>query len=641
MKNVLQTLVLLFVGWNCYAQTPVLPTENAEWIEGRIDFMGACGVSNFKMYAVQEEEVFFGNTFHNVYWAEGSVDVDWEEATYAFSYRVDGDYLWGVDDKRDQEYLLFDASIEVGDSLELAYLQSNNEFGLYPLKLIAIDTVLVEGGERRRWAFVSADYLMGRIEADCPFYWIEGIGGVMGLLNYPQASCDSQTSYETILLCMKEEEEVKYQFLSDCYGIANNPFGWSLLATEFVVCEGQKVEVPMTVGGGICPYLVEITDPLGDIELFEIPDYIYYPEQTISFPPSVSGSYKISIKDGAGTKYDGTFQVDVGTDVWEPIEIVKRSFDEQCTELDSMILSTKAEYATYQWKWDGLLVSSEPTLKVYELLDYTLEVSNEYGCTEIKEFELNTWFDQSLNARPIPMLQTEDWYQESLCDGDTIIFNTAQTYESYRWEVPDGQMATTDTFLFVYKNRESDNVTVWVTDEQGCEGKGVWSYRDPIIISPRIHAFSDGLMASGSPNIQWYLNGEPIEGANDRFYKPLEDGDYSISVGNSRCPIFSDSFYFDYTSILPVSTASISAINCYPNPSSQQVYVKVLMDVPDKSYLSIMNILGQVVWKQSYESLQKDQVVFIPLSDMAKGLYMLQLYTVDQQVLGNDKILLE
>lgn len=66
------------------------------------------------------------------------------------------------------------------------------------------------------------------------------------------------------------------------------------------------------------------------------------------------------------------------------------------------------------------------------------------------------------------------------------------------------------------------------------------------------------LTASEGDSYQWYLNGEPIEGATELEYEALESGDYSVQVTiDFPCAETSSSMFILVSSIDELSNSPI------------------------------------------------------------------------------------
>ena len=107
--------------------------------------------------------------------------------------------------EENEERLLYDFSIEVGDTVEvLATLECEvSGDGKSPLEVIKIDSIeLINGAKRKRW-------ILENINNGRRVSWIEGVGSQFGLY---MSSCSFTVMhhYEYSLLCYYENEEHLY-----------------------------------------------------------------------------------------------------------------------------------------------------------------------------------------------------------------------------------------------------------------------------------------------------------------------------------------------------------------------------------------------------------------------------------------------
>jgi hypothetical protein len=113
-----------------------------------------------------------------------------------------------------------------------------------------------------------------------------------------------------------------------------------------------------------------------------------------------------------------------------------------------------------------------------------------------------------------------------------------------------------------------------------------------------ITAQNDTLYAQGvANNYQWYLNGQPINGANGTFFIPQVAGNYSVSTFYGTC--LSESVYFNPQ--LSVSGISTFGITLYPNPASDELNIEVNEAFIGKSF-QIYSSSGELVKKGKLDS---------------------------------------
>lgn len=100
------------------------------------------------------------------------------------------------------------------------------------------------------------------------------------------------------------------------------------------------------------------------------------------------------------------------------------------------------------------------------------------------------------------------------------------------------------------------------------------------------------LEVTGGPftNIQWYLSGNAVGGANQSSYTPTTDGDYTVSVSQNGCNATSDPYA--YTGVATgIEDASAIGLKVYPNPFNAEF----IIETAELTSVSVMNAVGEVV----------------------------------------------
>lgn len=127
---------------------------------------------------------------------------------------------------------------------------------------------------------------------------------------------------------------------------------------------------------------------------------------------------------------------------------------------------------------------------------------------------------------------------------------------------------------------------------------------------------------------QWYLNGDIIAGATSSTYTVMENGDYTVVVGDlvSGCSDTSD--VYTVTNVGVSEMAQLARqVNCYPNPTSDILYVKSPISVD----LVLSTIEGRIV-KQEASASQ------ISLAGLNEGTYWLRIMDKDGLLIKVEKI---
>jgi hypothetical protein len=92
-----------------------------------------------------------------------------------------------------EEHLLFDYSLEAGESAMVYALSMD-----YEITIDSVTTVTVDGTERRKLHF---------LDNGMPAFWIEGVGSIYGVVD---PSLGNSADYLPILFCFYEDNELKW-----------------------------------------------------------------------------------------------------------------------------------------------------------------------------------------------------------------------------------------------------------------------------------------------------------------------------------------------------------------------------------------------------------------------------------------------
>lgn len=159
------------------------------------------------------------------------------------------------------------------------------------------------------------------------------------------------------------------------------------------------------------------------------------------------------------------------------------------------------------------------------------------------------------------------------------------------------------------------NYSVTVTDYNGCiTNSSLLAVTVDSASKPVITQNVNILYSTAASSYQWYLNGNPINGATGQFYAPLLLGVYSVAIiAANGCSAISDGFNF--VGIYELSISLNASV--YPNPA----YENLIIESPQKAVIEIYNIQGQLI-KAIETSSNKESV---NVSALPNGLYYVKV----------------
>ena len=166
--------------------------------------------------------------------------------------------------------------------------------------------------------------------------------------------------------------------------------------------------------------------------------------------------------------------------------------------------------------------------------DYSMYAVTENGCKTLNSAAQKvTVFDFQIPPRPTIKIDRGDTV---LCEGASITLSGPTGFSLYKWSNGDNQRVTTIT------PANSQEISLRVSDTNGCQSPPSISISLERLYKPypipQITRNGNILASSNTEGNQWFLNGNPIMGATQQFYKPLETGLYTVKYSVRGC--FSD-----------------------------------------------------------------------------------------------------
>lgn len=228
-------------------------------------------------------------------------------------------------------------------------------------------------------------------------------------------------------------------------------------------------------------------------------------------------------------------------------------------EGNTVTLSTNAT-GIYQWQLNGVAIPGETnaSLVVTQSGDYTVSVSSG-SCAGISN-------SLQVNVTPASTAIINALSSTTICTGETVILESANTANSYQWFLNGSAMAgATSQQLSV---NSAGDYTLQVSSSNGCTATStpttvtLLTATTPSITSTNGQfSFCQGQSLTleatpGLPNYQWYLNNTLISGENAATLVVTQTGSYTVNVGSANgCNTSSAPTIIN---LLPLPTALVS-----------------------------------------------------------------------------------
>ena len=240
----------------------------------------------------------------------------------------------------------------------------------------------------------------------------------------------------------------------------------------------------------------------------------------------------------------------------------------------------------------------------------SLTVQNNFGSDSITKLNYI-----AVSPAIIPTISLSN--NDTICEGESVVLKSsyAQSYVWYPNNFGNISFSTDTSGVYFIKT----------TDVFGC---ATYSDTVQIVVLPIPQAITisynnDTLTASVSGDLQWYLNGIPINGATDSVYIAQQTGSYSVSItGTNGCSTLSNSIATATNNYL----SNDVEIVIYPNPSNGKFSLSFGQMNSESITIQIIDVTGKEVFTKVLGS--KDQIngrFNINCDHLSAGTYLLKL----------------
>ena len=288
-----------------------------------------------------------------------------------------------------------------------------------------------------------------------------------------------------------------------------------------------------------------------------------------------------------------------------------------------MVTSTRTQITRVVLPIKDACVSNSSTWVVYQA------AQNKFPLINIKPYAnfVNPSTIPLCEAPQVPTISANG--NDTICEGDVTLLSSSHTGD-VQWYL-NGQAiqgATGST----YGAGVSGLYTVEAINCM-CRTISVDQFSlivNPLPVVPDINLVGSLLSTTSTENIQWYLNGEVIEGATFQTYEPTTSGNYSIGVSNNCGEQLSDVIEITLTSI---EETLISRFEAVPNPYIGETTISYSVIEPGEVSISVYNLLGDKISEISNEHMSTGEYSFQFSGNdynLSEGVYLLKLNINDK-----------
>ncbi len=169
-------------------------------------------------------------------------------------------------------------------------------------------------------------------------------------------------------------------------------------------------------------------------------------------------------------------------------------------------------------------------------------------------------------------------------------------------------------------------ITYSYQDEHGClNSTSTVVNVNPVPGQPNTNVNRDSITCDEGYSYQWYLDGEPIQGATDRTLIMTQAGEYSVVIINEFGCESEESvpFYYDPSSVSKSMTSN--GISVYPNPAEGYIYIEFTRDYINQMEIKLSGLIGNEFYTEKVSSFSGKFFRKINLDDLTSGVYLLQI----------------
>ncbi|CAN5643356.1 hypothetical protein BH11BAC1_BH11BAC1_21690 [soil metagenome] len=298
----------------------------------------------------------------------------------------------------------------------------------------------------------------------------------------------------------------------------------------------------------------------------------------------LAGSYNISVTDGNGCTETATIGVNNTTG---PILVAGTVTDATCFdandgELSVLVNSGNGPYS-YQWLPSG---GTDTLARNLHAGAYSVTVTDAMGCVSVLTGTVN---------EP-PALVADAGFNTSICNGESVILGNSPVASggtpgyTFLWSPSADLSSATDSMPYATP-ANTTNYLLIITDAHGCADSAnvtVTLYPTPLV--PVISLISDSLTSTVASFYQWYLNGIILNGINDQWCIPNQDGIYSVVITDgSGCTSSSAGFIFDKVN---ENATDAFTLTISPNPAGGYISIGSRTLSKGDTQISIYDLLG-------------------------------------------------
>ncbi len=209
----------------------------------------------------------------------------------------------------------------------------------------------------------------------------------------------------------------------------------------------------------------------------------------------------------------------------------------------------------------------------------------------------------------------------SFCEGEGVEVTVPGEFASVEWSTGDTGSP--------YTMQQGGSLSAILQSPTGCR-----SYSDtlqftllPLPAEPVISVEGSTLTSSPADGYQWYLGGEPIDGATDQVWVAEQVGSYTVeAIGANGCSVLSNP---EMILTVGISANGSNAFELYPSPVRDELFVQMSTSMTGPVQITVVSAEGRVVRRKKVTASSGPFV--IGMHGLAAGSYTVQAETDGQR----------
>lgn len=317
---------------------------------------------------------------------------------------------------------------------------------------------------------------------------------------------------------------------------------------------------------------------------------------TQSITVDSAGEYRVSVTDPNTNCYSVEC---IGIDVLETPQ--SNISDTSICQGESFTFDAFAGNASYLWQDSTTGAFYTASTQGYYVVEITSLVN---GCVGVDSAFL------TVNQGTNPTITGEPSTQA--CEGDTLIFTTAETFQTYSWSTGSDSNAIEVTNSGMYY--------LTVTDQEGCESNDSVEFitipppTTDIVIDTVPPFFGIRLSADeGFESYKWSTGG------TQRRILATNTGTYSVTITDQFGCTGVAEIFVEVTGINEVQKQY--GLKVFPNPATDKINVSFELAVSSNASYLIRDLSGRQIMSEAIRSSNQS----IDVSNLSQGMYILEV----------------